>query len=613
MIGAKIENMNQMLTSDKILDLITGKTSKGVLVHCLLIVFACLAIYSNTYHNSFIFDDVDNINLNSAISNFSTSDSYGFFLHSRRGIGYLSFLINYRLGGLDVFGYHLFNIVIHIINALLVYWFILITANHNSNHGCDTDKHSQWFNPALIALFPALLFAVHPVQTQAITYVVQRFTSLCTLFYLAGILSYALARRTIDKQPSQHLKPWGLLAASLFCFILASRTKEIAFTFPIVVLIYEFMFFNTKMKLRLKYLSLPVITPLLLASLIIGKTILESGIHGLDLFTKVQTNMSRMDYLLTQFRVIITYIRLIFSPVNQSIDYDYPIATSFAWPVALSAITLVLILLTAIWLWIRSNLVSTARDTLYQRLMAFGIIWFFVTLSIESSIIPIIDVIFEHRLYLPSTGAFIAITSAIMYGAGKIKADKSAVRFTIALFLTITFVLSMATYKRNAIWANDLTLWQDAYQKAPRKSRVANNYAAALILRGKGETALPLLIASIEREPGFYAAWNNLPRVFDQIPFLKGHYKSGFEMLKNDGDVDPIYVSKWFSNALNNLGIAYLLQNNIPKAFENYRKSLDINPSFSLARENALSLISALPDRNQAADYSKQLHNTPKN
>ena len=576
----------------------------------LLILCIGLLAYSNTFHNSFIFDDVDNINLNSAISNFSTSDGYDFFLQSRRGIGYLSFLINYRLGGLDVFGYHVFNIVIHLINALLVYWLVLTTANQYREHYDKENNTWQRVHPTLIAFFPALLFVAHPIQTQAITYVVQRFTSLCTLFYLAGILSYALARRTAGKRPAPHAKQWGWLTASLICFVFASRTKEIAFTFPIVVLIYEFMFFRADLKQRLKYLLLPVIAPLFLAAMFVFKTLLYSGVHGLDSFTKVQTNMSRLDYLLTQFRVIITYIRLMFFPVKQSIDYDYPIATSFTWPVAISALTIGFILLTAFWLWLRSNRTPPSPDNLYLRLISFGIIWFFVTLSIESSLIPIVDVIFEHRLYLPSAGALIAVTTAIMYGVARIKPD-AAYRITTLLFLTIALILAVATYQRNTVWTNDLTLWQDAYKKAPRKSRVANNYAAALILRGKGETALPLLIASIEREPGYFAAWNNLPRVFDQVPFLKGHYRNGFEMLKKDGDVNPVYVSKWFSNALNNLGVAYLLQNDIAKAFANYRKSLEINPSFSLARENALSLIAALPDKDQAARFSQQLPKMP--
>lgn len=603
--------MNQNWSSNKLWDLIAGNTSKGILVHCLLIVFVCLLTYSNTFYNSFIFDDIDNINLNSAISNFSSNGSYDFFLHSRRGVGYLSFLINYRLGGLNVFGYHLFNVAIHLANALLVYGIVLTTANQYRNHDDEENTHWQWFHPPLIAFFPALLFAAHPVQTQAITYVVQRFTSLCALFYLSGILCYTLARQTADKQPSPHIKRWGWLTASLICFVLASRTKEIAFTFPFVVLIYEFMFFRTDLKNRLKYLSLPVITPLLLAAMAVFNILRVSGVHGLDLYTKVQTGISRLDYLLTQFRVIVTYIRLIFFPANQSIDYDYPISTSFTLPVALSAVALGLMLLTAICLWIRSNRVPPSPATLYLRLTAFGIIWFFVTLSIESSIIPIVDVIFEHRLYLPSTGALLAITSAIMYVVASIKPHTTALRITTTLFLTLTLILAIATYKRNTVWANDLTLWQDAYQKAPHKSRVANNYAAALILRGKGEAALPLLVASIEREPGYFAAWNNLPRVFDQIPMLRGHYRNGFEMLEKDGEVNPVYVSKWFSNAKNNLGVAYILQNNIPKAFENYRKSLEINPSFSLARENALSLISALPDRAQASRYIEQLPKIP--
>lgn len=581
----------------------------------MLIAVVAIFSYSNTFQASFNFDDLDSILNNTLVKNRHAS-LWEILVSSRRAIGQLSFVMNYRIGGTNVLGYHIVNLSIHILTASLLYFLVIVTCQSvHRRYTATSVAPPLIFRYQSIAVFSALLFVAHPVQTQAVTYIVQRFTSLCTLFYLAAILCYALARRnaeecSIENSPTR-LRVWGYIIASLVCAILAVKTKEIAFTFPVMVLVYEFMFFHTDFKQRLNYLLLPVAVPFIVLCIMVVQAIRINGFMGLREFTQAQTSMPRIDYLFTQFRVISTYIRLIFLPVNQSVDYDYRIFTSFTWEVALSALMLGLIFLTAIWLWIRSNQIPPTPDTLYLRLMAFGVIWFFVTLSIESSIIPIVDVIFEHRLYLPLSGVMITITSAILYGASRLeyrKFTKPAITF---LFLAITLILAIATYKRNTFWASDLTLWQDAYRKAPHKSRVANNYASVLISRGKGEAALPLLIASIEREPGYFAAWNNLPRVFDQIPFLKGHYKNGFEMLDKSGDVNPVYVSKWFSIALNNLGVAYLLQNDIPKAFDNYRKSLEINPSFSLARENAMSLISALPDRTQASHYTEQLPKMP--
>lgn len=594
----------------KVTVFVAGKANHVALIHCLLIVIVGLAAYSNTFQTGFNFDDLDNINLNKAISSFS-SDGFRFFLHSQRGIGFFSFFLNYRLGGLDVTGYHLVNVAIHLLNALIIYWIILITARFYCNS--YKSKHSAWnhFQPALVAFFPATLFVAHPVQTQAVTYVVQRFTSLCSLFYLGGILFYAVARYSRNAEPKDDnilpLRHWGFMGASLVCAILASKTKEIAFTFPVSLLIYEFIFFRSTLRQRIRHLIVPVIVPLVLSGMMFFQILSSGGLKGLSEFTKVQTNISRIDYLLTQFRVLITYIRLLIFPVNQSIDYDYPIFTSFNWQVALSAMTLGIILGTGLWLWIRSRKESFTPEMFYLRLIAFGIFWFFITISIESSILPIVDVIFEHRLYLPSFGALSSIAASIMLGASKIKFLSTNRTNLICLFLPIIFILAFGTYQRNKVWANDLTLWQDAYSKAPNKARVANNYAAALILRGKGETALPLLISSIEREPGYFASWNNLPRVYAQIPFLKGFYKTGFEFLLQDGEVNPVYVAKWFSNALNNLGLAYLLQNDSVNAYKNFKKALEMNPQSELARKNALNFISAMPNRVQAAIYLEQL------
>ncbi|MBI4690377.1 MAG: hypothetical protein HY754_08950 [Nitrospirae bacterium] len=232
---------------------------------------------------------------------------------------------------------------------------------------------------------------------------------------------------------------WILYLASLLSAVLAMETKEIAFTLPIMISLYEFMFFTdsrftihgSRFKRRILYLM-----PILLTMLIVPMAIIDTTkpvgdlISGVDEATRAKAVISRLDYLFTEFRVIVTYIRLFFSPFNQNFDYDYPVYNSFLSPeVLLSFLFLLSIFGFGIYLFYRSRFtIHDARYTIHNtpsmnyvsrvthhalRLVAFGIFWFFITLSVESSIIPTQDMIYEHRLYLPSVGIIMAFGTAL--------------------------------------------------------------------------------------------------------------------------------------------------------------------------------------------------------
>jgi hypothetical protein len=268
-------------------------------------------------------------------------------------------------------------------------------------------------------LFAALLFAVHPIQTQAVTYIVQRFASLAALFYLFALVTYIKFRLISLQTPileGQHHRPgisvkrYALYAVSLISVILAMKTKEFAFTLPVVMAICEFMFFKETLKRRMLYLA-----PIILTMVIIPPSLSDtsgslSEIGGIDEaaaeISGARDKISRWDYLNTQFRVIVTYIRLLFLPISQNLDYDYPIYRSFFSPaVILSFMFLLLLFGIGIYLFYISRITHCAL-----RITAFGIFWFFVTLSVESSVIPI-DAL-EHRVYLPSVDSLL-LTSAI--------------------------------------------------------------------------------------------------------------------------------------------------------------------------------------------------------
>jgi tetratricopeptide (TPR) repeat protein len=483
-------------------------------IHILAILFSTFLIYSNTFNAPFLFDDLPNITENPAIK-----DLYNFWPPSgTRWFGSLTFAINYRLGGMAPFGFHIVNLAIHILNAFLVYWLVLLTLKTPYVMSVNkTHEDSQH----LAALFSSLLFLSHPIQTQAVTYIVQRFASLATLFYLMSLVMYIKWKESKGQQGNPYTPHAVLYAVSLLSAILAMKTKEIAFTLPMVMVIYEFMFFQGKIKRRVLYL-----VPFVLTMLIVPLTLTGAGgslteIKGIDEaaanLSETQ-DISRLDYLYTQFRVIVTYLRLLFLPINQNLDYDYPIYSTFFNPeVFISFISLLLVFVVGIYLH-RLSEKSEEKDRYWLRLMSFGIFWFFVTLSVESSIIPIRDVIYEHRVYLPSVGFFVALTSGIRlfskrWGRRRAYAEKT-VMYVMLLAVIMT---AAATYARNSVWGERVTLWADVTKKSPNKARTRYNLGNEYSKLGYIDEAINEYIAALKIKPDYADAHYNLGASFAYI------------------------------------------------------------------------------------------------
>ena len=388
---------------------------KNIIFSLISITILCTIIYSNTFDASWHFDD------NTAIvENYSIRDLKGTILAGgSRWIGFITFALNYHFGKLDVFGYHLVNICIHLISAILVYFLVLLS--FKTPYLKDT-KISHY--KASLSLASGLIFVAHPIQTQAVTYIVQRFTSLATLFYLFSLVLFIKARlQNLGGKRFYSPSHLGCYLGSLLAAYLAMKTKEISITLPAIILLYEFCFFSPSLRALLR--KLLYLIPFLLTFFIVPLSRYGIGLIGIsggtfigiaevgDVIgqaTQETKAIPRTHYLLTQFNVIVTYIRLLFFPVNQNLDYDYTISrTLFEFPTLLSFLFLVFTVIFGVWMFRRSRLIS------------FGIFWFFVTLSVESSIIPIRDVIFEHRVYLPSVGFVIFLTVAIYQMMEQIK------------------------------------------------------------------------------------------------------------------------------------------------------------------------------------------------
>ncbi|MBI5196787.1 MAG: tetratricopeptide repeat protein [Nitrospirae bacterium] len=611
-------------------------------IHVFIVIAAGVLAYSNTFTVPFHFDDVLNI-----VDNPAVKDLSNLWPPDRaRWFGLLTFAINYKINGLNVIGYHIVNLAIHIVNALLVYWLVLVTLqsgvrSQNSEKAISSEQLAvsneltanrypltagiSLFptSYSLLALFSALLFVSHPIQTQAVTYIVQRFTSLATLFYLLSLVLYIKWRIQKSEFRSQNSEEaisseqlavsnkltanrYLLYTASLVSAVLAMTTKEIAFTLPIIIMLYEFFFFsrsqNSESSGSMQNPPLPpfdkggikggcslftvhcslfthqtsrffFLIPFFLTMLIIPFTLIETDkpigavVAGIGEIAK-SGPLSRWDYFLTETRVIMTYMRLLLFPVNQTIDYDYPISHSFFDPnVFLSFLFILSFFGLGVFLFYCSKLknndtgykiqdtgYTTQNKNLYLescimnhesvyllRLTAFGIFWFFITLSVESSVIPIVDVIFEHRVYLPSVGALIFVATFLSFVTSWLVVKwKKIVNILIPLFITIIIILQTATFQRNTVWRDAITLWTDVAKKNPANARAYNMIGICFFEKGDINSAILNFREAIRVKPDYTQAHSNLGTAYMELSMLEKAEKELFFSLYLSQYVQPV-------------------------------------------------------------------------
>jgi tetratricopeptide (TPR) repeat protein len=259
-------------------------------------------------------------------------------------------------------------------------------------------------------------------------------------------------------------------------------------------------------------------------------------------------NTTRGEYLINQFRVVVTYIRLLFFPANQNLDYDYPTYESLFEPAVLCSF-LVLAALGgfAIYLYRRSGPRATSPLPAPRpaRLIAFGIFWFFITLLVESSIIPIADHIFEHRLYLPAVGPFLAVTVLAFQGGSRLSPRLVAGAMTVAVL-----VLAVATWERNRVWGSAISLWSDVVEKSPGKVRGHFNLGVAYKEADRLDEAIGELEAALAATKAY--------------------------------DYDPAYLSK-----LNDyLGVVYNRKGMVDQAYERLRTAVSLDGGNANAHSN---------------------------
>jgi thioredoxin-like negative regulator of GroEL len=569
--------------------------------HLLLLCIVTVAIYANTLNAPFVLDDISSITNNPITRNFQ-------LVLNSRIVNYLSLALNYRLHGLDVTGYHLVNLGIHLANGMLVYTLlslILSTPALTPSRFSSRDKR-------LLALFTALLFACHPLQTQAVTYIAQRATSLATLFYLATHCLYLSARFAPTRS-----RALACGTAAFGTALLAMATKEIAFTLPLTLMLVEALLFDGSLRRK----ALPLLL-LFLPTLFVPLALIPTlGARGnlaelLGKITSLTPAISRGEYLLTQFRVILTYLRLLLLPVGQNVDYDYPVSRALSPGVLASLLVIVAILGLAAFLVIRAR----HRRQPELKLVAFGIFWFFMALSIESSIIPLPDVIFEHRVYLPSVGFFTAIVTALFLGRQHLhgRAARSA-GFVLPSLALAVVVLAGTAAARNSVWQDEVSIWEDIVAKSPSKARAHGNLGNAYQNRGRFAEAAREYRETARLDPKDPGArinlgtvcyrqkqWAEAARWYREALQLDpgnaaGRYNLG-KALTEMGDLagaaqelrEAVRLKPDHDAAHNSLGIVYFKLQRYPEALAELREAVRLNPGNGEAASNVAKLQQAL-------------------
>jgi hypothetical protein len=581
----------------------SGGTAPGPLAIA-LVVLAGIAAYLNSLYVPFVMDDW-------AIASIGQRAPASHLLHgSARRVVDATFALNYRLHGLQVTGYHLVNLSVHLAASVTLYFLVVsaLAALRSSFPGREAGDNG--FNKSFVPLATTLLFALHPLQTQAVTYIIQRYTSLATLLYLLAALLFVRARLLHDRGvplTCKLLPVAGCLAAGL----LALGSKQIAATFPLMLIVLEAVLFRGRLLGRRLVLVCVVGAGIVvLALLAVWDGSVQDAAYDLHHATSEDNITSRSTYFLTQTRVVATYLRLLALPYGQSIFHDITVYRSLLSIPVLAALALHgSIIATAIVLLRLSGRNLTGGDICrgeLQRLAALGITWFYVAMIVESSIIPITDMVFEHRVYLPSTGFFLCSSAAM---AGLLQNRKAA----WVLLTIICLTLGGLTFTRNRTWNDALALWQDTVHKAPGRYLAWANLAGVHLERKRPDLAVPAYVRAIELNPGLHVSIQaRLGEALQSLMLYDGRFTTGQEYMHRgsaEGSGGQGYgnMPKMGATLFNNLGLAYEYLGNKARARDAYRNALWANPDYDLAWYNLGLLAKSTGDGGQAAIALREL------
>jgi len=542
-----------------------------------MLILAAIVVYSDSFHGPFIFDDAAVIEQATARQPWPVWHT----LIGPRPVVQATLALNYFIGSANVTGYHVLNLCIHILAALALFGVIRRTLTLPALGGRFDEMTA-----ASLAFCAALLWAVHPLQTQAVTYVIQRMESLMGLFYLLTLYCFIRA----ESSP----RPLLWHAAAVAACALGMGSKEVMVSAPLIVLLYDRSFiagsFRAAMQRRRGlYLGLAATWLILVRSGIeaVGPNAVSAGFQ-LQAVTPFQ-------YARSEPGVILHYLALAFWPAGLCLDYGWPVANSLG-QIAPGVIV------------IGGLLAATAWALVRRPKWGFVGAWFFLILAPTSSIMPIKDLAFEHRMYLPLAAVVLVLILAAYLAwerwSGAVESRQLTGQILAAiLILSAAVALGRATFLRNKDYATALAIWSDTARKAPRNARALNNLGWELRNAGDYEGSLDCLNRAIELRPRYAEAYNN--RAYTYVSLKQ------FDKALDDCN-KAIELKPDFAAPYNNRGNLYNQLGNTEKALEDLDRAIRLKPDYYEAYNNR-GLAYARAGRYQDAlkDFNKAIELKP--
>ncbi len=498
----------------------------------ILIIMLGFTVYSNSLNGEFICDDYYHVKDNVHIKDwtklpniFTESIGAGGALKSNfyRPVQALTYMIDYHLWKLNVYGYHITNILLHILVALGIYWLINILYDNN-----------------LLSLFTSALFIIHPIHTEAVAHISGRADSIVAVFILLSLILYikGLSSRSIN-----------IYLFMLFSYILALLSKENSLIFPLLLLLYHYAF---KKKFRIKRF-LPILG-ITFIYILLRITSLKASLPNTWYVTS-----SVLQRIPGFFVAITEYLKLLLLPFNLHMEYGNRLF-NLNCPKAILGILIVLFLLAYV-----------VRVKNRNSLTFFSICWFFLTLLPQSNLYPMIAYMAEHWLYLPSIGFFLIIASLLK----KLYDFKTFKSIVLIFIIGVLGFYSHLTIKQNNYWKDAIVFNKRTLKYTKKNFRVYNNLGLSYLRIDKIEEAIALFKKAIEANPNYPYAYNNLG-----VAYLKINKKEEAAIwFEKTIEIDPGYPQ-----AYNNLALIYYYNKKYDLAIKYCDKAIklgfNVDPGF---------------------------------
>lgn len=538
-------------------------------------------VYGPALNGPFVFDDMYLPFYSLHFGETALKDA----MHGVRPLLMVTYWINHRLSGLEPYGYHLFNVLLHLVNGFLVFF---IARKFLEMAGMEAGLHRE-----LLAAFAGAVFLLHPVQTESVAYVASRSETLSVMFFYTAFALFLYRKKEAVS--------WPVAVGVLILFGAAASTKEHTVVLPALLLLTD-CFWSSGRYWHAIRRNWRLYTPLVVAAALglawVWRVLENAPTAGFGM-----RDLPWQHYFYTQWRAMWVYFRLFLFPVRLNADYDYPISRNVLDRGALFGL-LGLILVVGMAMYFRRR----------YTLAAYGLLVTLVLFAPTSSVVPIQDAVAERRLYLPMIGLLLVTLDVL----SRWRMNRMVVAGALS---TVLLVFSVLTYQRNKVWSNEVALWEDTVAKSPHNARAHAQLGLAYYAIGRYDAAIKHYeISSQLKKPDYrllidWAMAENrlhhpeaaIEKLRQSLQLHKSVYayallgmvyaqqkrlEEALAALNTAAEFKPDYDMTYAYR-----GNVYVMMNKANEALRDYHRALELNPDNSSARNNLMRLQSRLGGR----------------